>query len=330
MKIIDVENHFYDQCVIDALKKRLDPPFYDAEKDVIRWTDDIEMPQEIMLPLLLDAAGKRKEILKKNGITSAVLSCSAGPEQLEVKESIKVCKKTNAALYEITRQFPGFYLGSAILPVSDVQAACEEMERCVKEYHFVAWHTHSNYGEHKVYEEQYHLLFKKANELGIYIYLHPHVPFTPELSEYGFNFAAGLGFTVDMLITTVNLILSGIFDEYPGLKMVLGHLGEAFPFLLERIDNRMFFFQNPRIKAKHKLRYYFKNNIIVSTSGNMSKEAFECTRSVLGIKNICFSSDFPYESVDEMMNFMNSLALTEEEKDQIFYKTAVHKLHISD
>lgn len=112
--------------------------------------------------------------------------------------------------------------------------------------------------------------------------------------------------------------------------MVLGHLGEAFPFLLERIDNRMFFFQNPRIKAKHKLRYYFKNNIIVSTSGNMSKEAFECTRSVLGIKNICFSSDFPYESVDEMMNFMNSLALTEEEKDQIFYKTAVHKLHISD
>nr|WP_243164706.1 amidohydrolase family protein [Catenibacillus scindens] len=87
--------------------------------------------------------------------------------------SIKVCETTNAALYELTKKYPGKILGSAALPVKNMDAAVAELEKCVKEYHFVAWHTHSNYGDTAPYDLAYRSIFQKAAELGIYIYLHP-------------------------------------------------------------------------------------------------------------------------------------------------------------
>ncbi|HZH60941.1 MAG TPA: amidohydrolase family protein [Metabacillus sp.] len=329
MKKIDFENHFYDQSFIDALSKRQQPPCYDPTSKVLTWSEGITMPQDILLPQLLEVAEKRSKLLKEQGIDMAVLSSSPGIEQLDVEESISLCQKANDALAEIIKKYPAQYFGSAVLPVKDPVAACHELERCVENYGFVCWHTHSNYGATSPDNEVYRPIFRKAVELGVYVYLHPQLPNGGRTDGYGFTVAGpGLGFTLDTMITITKMIVSGLFDELPDLKVVLGHLGEGIPFLLERMNNRLKFLPNPQIKCKEEASYYFKNNIMVTTSGNMCKEAFACTKNVLGIDNILFGSDYPYESLPDMMEFLANVPLTDVEKEKLYYKNAIDKLGI--
>lgn len=120
----------------------------------------------------------------------------------------------------------------------------------MKEYGFVSWHTHSNYGNTAPDDPRYLPLFRKAAELGVYVYLHPQLPEGSRYAGYGFTFAGpGLGFTVDTVTTLLRMVVSGLFDEIPSLRLVLGHLGEGLPFLLDRIENRIKFLPNPAIRC---------------------------------------------------------------------------------
>ncbi len=329
MKKIDLENHFYDACVREALIERTTPPYFSEEENTLYWTETINMPPGFVYPLLLEVADKRKEEMEANGVTTAVLSSSPGPEQLEIKKSIEVCQKSNETIYEVTKKYPGLYLGSAVLPVNDTEAACKELEKCVKEYGFVAWQAHSNFGDTAPDEERYWPIFQKAAELGIYVYLHPQVPDDRRTRNCGFMVAAPmLGFTQDTMTTVTKLMLSGMLDEIPDTKLVLGHLGEAIPFLLARMDNGVQVELNPFVRAQHPLRYYFEHNIMVTTSGNMSPEAFECTKSVLGIDRICFASDYPYANMAKVKEFHDELSLTQKEREKLFYQNAEEMLGI--
>lgn len=329
MRLIDFENHFYDVSVPEALANRVTPPMYNKETDIITWYNDINMPQGKLMPPLLNVGDERVKLMDELGIDTAVISCSPGAETLDKEESVIACKATNRALYEVTKKYPGRFLGSAILPVKDIDESVKELEKCVKEYGFVAWHTHSNYGDTSPDDIQYRVLFNKAAELGIYVYLHPQLTNNPRLKGYGFGLAGpALGFTLDTLTSISRLILSGIFDEIPDLKIVLGHLGEAMPFLLDRMDNRIRLIPNDPIKNKELPSYYFKKNIMVSVSGNMSPAAFKCTKDVLGIDNIVFATDHPFENAKDMVEFVKNLSLTEEEREKLCFKNA-EKLGIS-
>lgn len=323
MKLIDLEHHFYDRSTIDAMARRRGYPNYDARADVINWNELISMPQGKLLDKLLDLSEKRVEMMDRLGITAAVLSTSQGVEELSPAESVELARKANDAAYAMTRRFPGRFLGSAILPTRDVDAACRELERCVKDLGFVAWHTHSNYGSESPEQEKFLPVFQKAADLGVYVYLHPNLPQIKSLGEYGFTMAGpGAGFTVDTMLTVLKLIARGLFDRIPETRLLLGHLGESIPFLMDRIDNRMNFLPNPKLRNKQKPSYYFRNNIMVTTSGNMSPEAFACTKAVFGIENILFGSDYAFEGVDEMVKFVNELPLGETERAMLYYKNA--------
>lgn len=327
MKKIDLEHHFYDFSMIDALTRRKTYPYYDRETDTIHWTERVPMPQGKLLETLLDVSEKRVALMDRRGIDAAVLSCSPGVEQLDAGESIKVSKETNDAVYKVMQRHPGRFMGSAILPIKNVEEAVTELERCVKKYNFVAWHTHSNYGDTAPDFKEYRPIFKKAAELGIYVYLHPQLGNNERLEGFGFSMAGpGLGFTVDTIITITRIILSGMLDELPSLKIVLGHLGEGIPFLLNRMENRVKFIPNEFMKQQKSLDYYFKHNIWVSTSGNMSKEAFKCTMDVLGMDRIVLGTDYPYENLDEMMDFLDGLPLTGEEFEMLYSGNAINAL----
>jgi len=323
MRKIDFENHFYDLSTIEAMAARSTYPYYDKSTDLIHWNDKVDMPQGLLLAKLLDVGDQRIKLMDDLGIDTAVISTSQGVEDLDPAEGAALCRKTNDAVYALTQRYPGRFLGSAILPVKDVPAAMAELDRCVKELGFVCWHTHSNYNGAGPFEDQFRPLFKKAADLGIFVYLHPAFPESESFSDYGFTFGGpGAGFTVDTMVSILKMIVSGLFDEIPGLKVVLGHLGEAIPFLLDRIDNRMNFLPNPKLKNKQKPSYYFHNNIMVSTSGNMSEAAFRCTMDVLGIENIVFGSDYPFENIKEMINFVDHLPITDEQRAMVYLGNA--------
>lgn len=324
---IDFENHFYDESLIEALKLRDTVPRLTKDEKIIQWTDAVAMPQGELLSNLRDTGADRKKKFSEMGITGVLLSSAQGPELLDPDMSVEVCRKTNRNLYKLTQRFPDFYFGSATLPVKDLDAALEEMERCVKEYGFICWHTHSNYGETAPDQDIYRPLFEKAAKLGIFVYLHPGLPAGKRMEGFGFTLAGpGLGFTIDTMVTITRMIASGLFDEIPDLKVMLGHLGEALPFLMERMENRLNFLPNPQIKMKHDLAYYFKHNILVTTSGNMSKEAFECAKRVLGMERICFGSDYPFEKAEDMIEFLDEVEMSEKEREQLFYGNAVEQL----
>jgi len=330
VKRIDLENHFCDQILFDKMVERTTPPFYRKETGMTTLTEHIIIPQGKAKPYLLDMGEGRLKVMDDLGIDTAVLSCYRGVELLDVTESIEVSTKTNDTLYEATQKYPGRFLGSAVLPVNDAAAACAELERCVKELGFIAWHTFSNYGSTAPEDIRYRPIFKKAAELGVYVYLHPYLDHNPRVQEYGISLAgAALGFTVDTMITITKMIMSGLFDELPNLTVILGHLGEALPFLLSRMDDRSIHHKNPNLKNKYNPSYYFNNNILVTTSGNLSKEAFYCTRDVLGIDRILFATDYPHDATAEMVKFINEIPLdSEADREAVFYKNAAEKLGI--
>ena len=324
MKLIDLENHFFDAAVIEAMVNRKDGyPRFDMEKKLMHWTAKVTMPCSFLYDRLVDVGDGRLAIMDRVGISTAVISHSQALEELDPSESIDLAKRSNDTVYEMTQNYPGRYLGSAILPVKDVDAACKELTRCVKELGFVAWHTHSNYGDEWPYEEKFVPIFETAADLGVYVYLHPTLPVYAGMEDLDFTFAGpGAGFTVDTILSTLKLITSGLFDRIPKIQLVLGHFGEGLPFLLDRTDNRLNFLPNPKLKNQRKPSDYFRDNIYVTTSGNMSPEAFRCTRDVLGIEKIIFGSDYTYEDIDAMTDFVKNLELSDEDRASLFYKNA--------
>jgi len=197
---------------------------------------------------------------------------------------------------ETMKKYPDRIMGTAALPTPYVEDAIAELERCINELGFKYWHTHSNYINEHLYDEKFEPLIAKAAELGCDIYIHPALPNDANMKNIGFVYpSAGIGFGQDMMKTTVRLIMNGVFDIYPNLKIILGHQGEYIPFTIERLDNRLSCIPDPAVKMKHKFSYYIEHGkIFVTTSGNTSTNAFEYTLKVFGIDRIMFGSDYSY------------------------------------
>ena len=323
MKRIDFEFHGYLPEVFDVMAKRKDYPYYDPKTDVVFFNPAIEQPHDFLRPNLTREFEDRVAKLDEGGISMAVLSSSPGVEELG-DDAIEMCRKTNNWIYEHTKRFPDRFKGSATLPVMDADAACDELKRCVQELGFVAWHAHACFCNIGADDPRFRPIFKTAEELGVYVYLHPAL-FYPFERVAGFDFpfaGPALGFTINTQLTLLRLMLDGAFDDMPDLKIMTGHLGEALPFLLERISNRLAFSPSPSVKMQQNVKYYFANNIYVTTSGNCSKDAFECTKNVLGIDHILYGSDYPFEDPREMRDFTDSLSLTTEEREKLYFKNA--------
>jgi predicted TIM-barrel fold metal-dependent hydrolase len=126
----------------------------------------------------------------------------------------------------------------------------------------------------------------------------------------------------------MRLILSGAFDAFPKLRVILGHYGEGLPFLMQRIDHP---FVRPHLRAsdpevvpdlKRVPSDYLRDNMLVTTSGNYLPAAFACTREALGIEKILLGTDYPYEEMDECIRFLQSLPMPEEERVQLYCENA--------
>ena len=124
---------------------------------------------------LLDFAEKRLKTMDELGIEKSVISLALASTICPPPRAFPPARRPTRPLYKVTQQFPGRFLGSAILPILDVEAAVKELEHCVKDYGFVMWQTHSNYGPNiDPDNEQFRPVWRKVAELGIFAYLHPH------------------------------------------------------------------------------------------------------------------------------------------------------------
>lgn len=323
MKIVDFEAHYYPPALMELFSTRQACPRYVPEDYFMQFREGYFIRNKEILTRVTEPLEARIAFMDAFGIQTQVLSISPGVELLEREDASAMARAANEYVYAAMERYPGRFLGFASLPVHDADTAVRELERCIKQLGFIGWNTFSNFGPTAPDEAQFYPIWEAAAALHAPVYLHPTDPYYGRFGGLGPQLSsAALGFGVDTSITLMRLIFSGVLDKNPGLRILLGHLGEALPFTLERMDNRCRLDKGPPAKNRQLPSYYFKKNIYVTTSGQNSHAAFRCTKSILGMDHILFGSDYPYEKPEEVRDFLRELEISQTEREQLFYKNA--------
>lgn len=274
---------------------------------------------------LMDCDEGRIEIMDEEGIDVQVLSfASPGVQIFDAPTATAVAHDANDWVAAKVKAHPDRFVALATIAPHDPQAAVAELERAVRVLGMrgVSINSHTK-GEY-LDEKKYWPILAKAVELGVPIYLHPRCP-SPLLFEgYApYRELAGpmIGFSAETGLHAARLICSGVFDEYPELTIVLGHLGEAFPFWLERMDNRirMTGSTNPLCRKPSE---YFRDNFKVTTSGMCWQPAFSLVFQVLGPDNVLFGCDYPFQGIWEAVPFLRNAVIHPRDKEKVSHLNA--------
>jgi len=277
---------------------------------------------------LLDLGAGRIAAMDAAGIDMQLLSVTApGVQVFDPVTATALARHANDVLVAAIARHPTRLAGLAAVAPQDPSGAATEIERVaglagIKGL-IINSHTHGEYLDHARYAP----LFEAVNALRLPLYLHPREPSPAMIGpflDYGLYFA-GWGFAAEAGLHAMRMIMSGLFDRYPALRIVLGHMGESIPFWLQRIDNR--YLLQVRIGAVGKLARlpseYFLEHFLITTSGVCFEPALRMCLEVLGAERILFAADYPYESVEEAVSFMDTVNVPEGVREQIAWRNAV-------
>ena len=228
------------------------------------------------------------------------------------ESSVDLCRSSNDQLHKAIIEHKGCFAGFAMLPMHDPAAASEELRRCVKELHFVGAlvgnHVHGRYYD----DSSFWSVFETAQELDVPIYLHPTAPHTDLAAFYQGNYSDdvaavlsmyGWGWHSETGLHVLRLFASGLFDRYPNLKIIIGHMGEMLPYMLDRIENYL----AKRIPRQRGLRRVWDENMWITTSGMFSLAPFACLLQAVKADRILYSVDYPFASNEEGLHFMQEV-----------------------
>lgn len=302
-----------------------DPGFYSLWGHYL--TDPSERPVAVRRKLL-DLDDERLADMDATGINRQIVSLTApGVQVLDRATAVSIAANANDQLAEAIQRHPDRYSGLAAMAPQDPAAAAKEIERGINTLGMkgviLNSHTHGEYfDDHKFWE-----IFEACEQLDVPIYLHPT---TPSKGMIGPLLDSGLdgaiyGFAVETGMHLLRIILSGAFDRFPELRIVVGHLGEALPFWLFRLD----FMHAAMVRAN---RYesvkpirkrpsdYLKENVWITTSGMAWEPAIMFVRKVIGADHVMYAMDYPYQFVPSEVDVTDNLPISEEEMTA-FYQT---------
>ncbi len=278
---------------------------------------------------LLDIHEKRLRLMDENGIEMMLLSLNAPAVQAipDPKKANEVSVKANNWLAEQVSKRPDRFQGLAALPMQDPDMATRELQRCVKELGFVGslvnGFSQVNDPNVAVYYDlkRYWSFWAECERLDVPFYLHPRNPLPSDAKIYdGHPWLLGptWAFGQETAVHALRLMASGLFDQHPSLKIVLGHMGEGLPYSMWRVDNRNAWVKAPpRYPAKKKLGEYFQNNFWLTTSGNFRTQTLIDAILEIGADRILFSTDWPFENIDHAANWFDVATISEHDRIKI-------------
>jgi predicted TIM-barrel fold metal-dependent hydrolase len=280
---------------------------------------------------LLNVSNTRVAAMNDAGIDMQVLSMTMpGPQGLPAADAIAVARDANDRMADAVKAHPSRFAAFAAVPTPDVAAAVAELQRAVTKLGFkgamINGHTNGEFLDNK----KYWPIFEAAEALGVPVYLHPRdVP--PAAAFYFDGYpeiaTAACGFTVDTTIHFLRLIFAGVFDAFPKLDFLLGHLGEGLPFVLDRVEDHTALAAKRR-GLKKTVAEVMRSNVWVTSSGNFSAPALRCTIDTLGIDRVMFSVDWPYESNKIGVAFLKNLDLPPAELEKFAHGNAERLLKL--
>src|SRR5947207_10594765 len=279
-------------------------------------------------PRLTDFQDKRLRLMDASGVEIMIASLNAPAVQAihDVKRAIAVAREANDHLAAEIAKRPDRFKGFAALAMQDPDAASRELTRCVKEFGFVGalvnGFSQVERPDSAIYYDlpQYRPFWRTVAELDVPFYLHPRNSLPGAILGYeGHNWLLGpnWAFHAETAVHALRLIGSGLFDEYPNLQIILGHLGEGIPAYLWRIDHRNGW-MSPRHNsaAKRRVADYFRENFVLTTSGNFSTSALHQAIAEIGIARVLWSADYPFEDISDAAGWINAAPLSEEDRQK--------------
>ena len=276
--------------------------------------------------------------MDRGGVELAILS-NSGPTAIQaipnVKEAVDTARRSNDYLAESIAKYPKRLKGFAALPLQDPQAAAQELTRCVKELGFcgtlVSGFSQIGEADSAFYYDlpQYRDFWASVQQLDVPFYLHPRPTLSTRQQGYaGHPWLVGSawGYAVETSLHALRLMGSGLFDEYPKLKIILGHLGEGLPFSIWRLDHRIFR-DGRAIPAKMPMAHYLRENFYITTSGNFRTQALTDVILEVGADRVLYSVDYPFEDMTEAATWFDQTAISETDRVKIARGNAEKLFH---
>lgn len=283
---------------------------------------------ESMQNTLKDFGERRLATMAENEIDYAVLSLAGPGVQIE-RDTATATRRASSAndfLAKEIQKNPRRYGGFAHLPMQAPALAADELERCVRELGFkgalINSHTHGRYLD----DDAYLQFWERAEDLRAPIYIHPANPVDQPSMYAGRPEIKGAvwGWAVETGTHALRLVFGGIFERYPHIKIILGHMGETLPYMLWRFDSRYHLGI-----LKRKPSEYIRANIAVTTSGVCSDPSLRCAIDSMGLNNVMFSIDYPFEDTKVASRFIDQAMLAPNERERICHANACALLNIS-
>jgi len=308
---IAVEEHF------------VTPELKDTIFGSIGW-DPSEWQQ--MASLLQETDELRLGAMDRHGIDVSVLSLAAPCIQdvVDTGRAIADAQGANDALAAIVARHPDRYAAFAALPMQDPAAAADELERAVRQLGFkgALVNGYSSIGDLETaayYDEpQYEVFWERLSRLDVPLYLHPRNPLPNQRRMYeGREELLGptWAFTVETATHSLRLITSGLFDRYPNLTVILGHMGELLPFVLDRTQQRLSHI--PGRQLERPAPEYLRHNFFLTTSGNFHSQSLVGLLLQVGSDRILFAVDYPFEQTADAVGWFDTVAISELDRQKI-------------
>jgi predicted TIM-barrel fold metal-dependent hydrolase len=315
MKIIALEEHF----ILPREERDLPP-------GANRGNDREKLLGIDTVAELLDLGERRLAAMDAAGIDVQVLSHNQpGCQALAGAAAIDTAREVNDRLYAAAKAHPDRFAGLAALPTADPPAAVRELDRAISRLGFKGAMINGRSGDSFLDEKKFWCIFECAEGLDVPVYLHPTRPHPAVMQTYFAGYEelalAAWGFGIETGVHFLRLALAGVFDAFPKLTIILGHLGEGLPFMLHRINNQTQL-ATARRGLKRTLAGYLTENLVVTCSGNFSSPAFLCTMMALGVDNLLFSVDWPYESNVAAVEFLKDQPLARHDLEKVAHINA--------
>jgi predicted TIM-barrel fold metal-dependent hydrolase len=281
---------------------------------------------------LYDRGPLRIEQMDAAGIDFQILSLfdPGVQDEVDAVRAVDLARRANDDLAESVRANPSRFGGFATLATQQPDAAVAEFDRAVTELGLVGGLINGHCQGRYLDDPAYEALFSRAEALGAPIYLHPTTPhpavmdawFAPYVGD-GLHLASW-GFAAETGTHVLRLIYSGLFDKFPRLQMIIGHLGEMLPFAAYRIDR---YYGLGGGGTGHTLQHlpsdYLRNNFHVTTSGNFCSPAFACTLDVMGADRVMFSVDYPMDDNQTGADFLASYPMDDTNRRKVASENAL-------
>ena len=322
---IDVHNHFFPIKYVKELEKRKQSPTVERDhlgRTLIHYAGDYNIVEEAHT----DPEVRLKE-MDRCGIDMQALSLTTpGIDCMDpVSQGIALAKLVNDAFSAIVNKYPERFAAFAALPMLDVSSAVSELERAVTTLGLSGATAFSNVAGKLLDSREFWPLYEKASKLDVPLFIHPTTPvFGSAFDDY--RLVPLLGFTFDTTLAITRMVFSGVFEEYPNLKVILAHAGGTIPYLAERIDNGYRAYPECKNHITKLPSEYLKLTYLDTVS--FHPPALKCAYEFAGSDHLCLGSDFPHQ-IGDLKRAVTSLEeLDLPEKEKIFGETAARLLKL--